>query len=362
MDEQKKIKVAPRKKSHYFETYISKLLLQIAPHKGITSNAKQQINSFICILLKTFASIIFDLIFIAKKKTISVKEVENSLKIILFGDLLNCCIKEGKNACDNYANDEFKGSRQNRAKIIFPPSIIEKFLRNFGYSKIMVSNYAPVYLASVLEYITFEILDMSVPFCTDGKRARLTVRDMELAVRNDIELNVLFNKLGISFLGGGVIPFIHSSLLIKKKMVKNDKKNNTQPTHKFRYGTLALKTIKKQQKLSDSLILAKSPFEKMVRHCLKTNLNESIESVDIVKVSKDVFLVLQYFIEQYIIDVLTNANYLTIHAGRVKLLPIDIQLYVSFKRQNIYHVCFNNPYKNVIDDDNMNLLSIENDE
>ena len=340
MDEQQKI---IKKKNHFFETYISKVLKQIAPKNGITSNAKQQLNSFLCILLKKIAFTVSELTSLAKKKTISNKEIENALKIILFGELLNCSIKEGRKASEMYiSHDDIKGSRQNRANIIFSPSIVEKFLRN---SKLMVSNLSPIYLASVLEFITYEILDISIGICKQHKRIRLTIRDLELAVRNDIELNVLFKKLNISFLGGGVVPFIHSSLLNKKKITyKKD-------THKYRYGTIALKNIKKQQKNSDSLVLAKSQFEKLVRHLLKNNLEDNI------KICKGVFIVLQYFIEQYIINTLYNANYLTIHAGRVKLLPVDIQLYNSFLTHNSYNLFIKNPY---INSENMTLLSIEN--
>ncbi len=79
------------------------------------------------------------------------------------------------------------------------------------------------------------------------------------------------------------------------------------------------------------------------------------------KICKGVFVVLQYFIEQYIINILYNANYLTIHAGRIKLLPVDIQLYNSFLTHNSFNLFNKNPY---INSENMTLLSIEdvNDE
>ena len=44
------------------------------------------------------------------------------------------------------------------------------FLRNFGFSKFMVTSTAPVYLAAVLEYITAEILDLSAKSASNNKR------------------------------------------------------------------------------------------------------------------------------------------------------------------------------------------------
>ena len=170
-------------------------------------------------------------------------------------------------------------------------------------------------------------------------------------VFNDLMIvNNLFVKLNISFLGGGVLPYIHSSLLNKtkikkKKTEKNDNKENN--TRRFRYGTLAIKNIKKQQKLNNCLILSKSPFEKLVRNIFKQNKNDST------KFSKDVFIVLQYFIEQYIVGLLRNSNFLAIHSGRVKLIPYDILLYNSFVNGG-----HGNPYTK----SSVNLFSLENED
>jgi hypothetical protein len=71
---------------------------------------------------------------------------------------------------------------------------------------------------------TLSILDLSSNLCKENKRNRITIRDLEISVRNDEELNYLFLKVNnLSFLGGGVIPYIHSSLL-NKAVIK--KKNN----------------------------------------------------------------------------------------------------------------------------------------
>jgi len=351
MEENKNVinnKVVKKKKSHMFETYISKVLKQISPSNGITNNAKQQLNSILCHIIKHISMLTVKLTMAGKKKTISLKEVENSLTLVLFGKLLENSLKEGKKSCDNISNNEknINSSRQNKAGIIFPPSLVEKFLRDFGSSNIMIGNLSPIFLASVLEYICFEILDLSVNYCKENKHIRITIRDLELSVRNDVELNNLFVKVNMSFLGGGVLPYIHSSLLnktktkIKKK--KNDEKENT---HRFRYGTLAIKNIKKQQKLSNCLILSKSPFEKLVRSIFKKN------KIEFQKFSKDVFIVLQYFIEQYIVELLRNSNFLAIHSNRVKLIPYDILLYNSF---------INGGRENPYTKSSLNLFSLEN--
>ena len=323
-----------KKKSHYFETFISKVLKQVSENAGITSNAKQQLNSFLCTLAKYISRISKELTIHGKKKTISEKEISNSIKIVLSGGLLDNSILEGEKSVNIFINSNDKGSRQNKAKIIFPPSITEKFLRNFGYSKIMITNTSSVYLSAVLEYITYEILDLSLNYCKENKRSRITIRDIEVSIRNDEEFNKIFRKINYIFLGGGAIPFIHPSLLAKKKKKLSSKKNKK---YKFRPGTIAIKDIKKFQKLSDTLLFPKSSFEKFTRQLFKENkLANNIGSP--IKISKEVFIVLQYYIEQFIIRILYNSNFLAIHSGRIKVISSDIA-FISYLLNE-----YKNPY------------------
>lgn len=331
-------KIKKKKHINFFEVYISKVLKQICENCGITFNAKQQLNSFICIFCKYISNISTELTIFGKRKTISEKEIKNALKIILTGELLKNSLSEGDKSVDNFKNTLEKGSRQNKANIIFPPSIVEKFLRNFGNTKVMVTSAAPIFFAAVLEYLCYEILDLSSIYCKDDKRARITVRDMEISIRNDYELNNLFIKLNISFLGGGVIPFIHSSML------KKSTKSRVGKNHKFKSGTVAIRDIKKEQK-SECLILSKSYFERIVRNIFKEYKTE-----ENFKIKKDVFIILQHFIEQYIVKLFYNSNFLTIHSGRVKLISSDIAM--------VSYLCDNskNPYNSENKDNS--LLSI----
>lgn len=338
----KKLKPIIKKKNHYFEIFISKVIKQVSEKCNITSNAKQQLNSFLCILAKKISSFAFELTIFSKKKTISHKEVSSSIKMILGDGVLKNSILEGEKAINKFKESQKNnGSRKTKAGIIFSPSICEKFLRNFGNFNIMVTVFAPVYLAAVLEYLTYEILDLASNYVQIDKRIRITIRDIEVSVRNDFELDKLFNTLNISFLGGGVLPYIHPSLTKKKKKKYNIIKNE-KTKYRYRPGTVALKNIKKYQKLSDTLIFSKCSFEKFVRSIFKEN--KEIENVDSeqLKISKEVFIIIQYFIEQFIVKILYNANFLAIHARRVKILPIDIA-FISYLINNS-----KNPYSSFI--------------
>ncbi len=64
------------------------------------------------------------------------------------------------------------------------------------------------------EYLSAEILELSGNCARDHKKSRINPRHIQLAVRNDEELNKLLSHVTIP--SGGVIPNIHSVLLPKK--------------------------------------------------------------------------------------------------------------------------------------------------
>ena len=71
-----------------------------------------------------------------------------------------------------------------------------------------------MYLAAVLEYLAAEILELAGNAARDNKKSRIIPRHVQLAVRNDEELNKLL--AGVTLASGGVLPNIHSVLLPKK--------------------------------------------------------------------------------------------------------------------------------------------------
>ncbi|ETO15142.1 histone H2A.1 [Reticulomyxa filosa] len=106
-------------------------------------------------------------------------------------------------------------TRSSRAGLQFPVGRLARYLREGHYAQ-RIGAAAPVYMAAVLEYVVAEVLELAGNAAKDNQKTRINPRHIQLAVRNDDELNVFFGKAIIA--QGGVLPNIHPSL------VPNDKK------------------------------------------------------------------------------------------------------------------------------------------
>ena len=100
-----------------------------------------------------------------------------------------------------------------KAGLQFPVGRIGRYLRQGKYGT-RIGGGAPVYLAAVLEYLCAEILELAGNAARDNKKTRIIPRHLQLAIRNDEELNKLLS--GVTIAQGGVLPNIQAVLLPKK--------------------------------------------------------------------------------------------------------------------------------------------------
>ena len=104
-------------------------------------------------------------------------------------------------------------SRSAKAGLTFPVGRLGRFLKQGRYSK-RIGSGAPVYMAAVLEYLTAELLELAGNAAREHKKNRITPRHIQLAIKNDQELNKYIGSATIA--SGGVAPNVHAALLKKK--------------------------------------------------------------------------------------------------------------------------------------------------
>ncbi|MBN3277440.1 H3 protein, partial [Polyodon spathula] len=211
-------------------------------------------------------------------------------------------------------------TRSSRAGLQFPVGRVHRLLRKGNYAQ-RVGAGAPVYLAAVLEYLTAEILELAGNAARDNKKTRIIPRHLQLAVRNDEELNKLMG--GVTIAQGGVLPNIQAVLLPKKTEKPAARKSapatgGVKKPHRYRPGTVALREIRRYQK-STELLIRKLPFQRLVREIaqdFKTDLRFQSSAV----------MALQEASEAYLVGLFEDTNLCAIHAKRVTIMPKDIQL------------------------------------
>eukprot|EP01054_Gregarina_sp_Poly1_P003022 Gregarina_sp_Poly_1__3021@NODE_1849_length_3212_cov_7_286169_g1200_i0_p3_GENE_NODE_1849_length_3212_cov_7_286169_g1200_i0NODE_1849_length_3212_cov_7_286169_g1200_i0_p3_ORF_typecomplete_len128_score23_16Histone/PF00125_24/4_2e24DUF1827/PF08860_10/0_02TFIID_20kDa/PF03847_13/0_15CBFD_NFYB_HMF/PF00808_23/0_23CBFD_NFYB_HMF/PF00808_23/1_3e04CDT1_C/PF16679_5/0_38_NODE_1849_length_3212_cov_7_286169_g1200_i077460 len=96
---------ANRKKKRRAETfalYIYKVLKQVHPKMGVSKKSMAIMNSFINDVLERLASEAIKLILYNKKRTLSSREIQTGVRLLLPGELAKHAASEGAKAVEKY--------------------------------------------------------------------------------------------------------------------------------------------------------------------------------------------------------------------------------------------------------------------
>lgn len=187
-----------------FEYYIRKILLQVEPESGISGASKKQLNDFIIEFAKQFASAAFDLMANRHSRTVTARDIQTTVRILLKGSLAKHAITEGTKAVTKFVSfDEGQQKKKKKhnttgakkAGLIIPPIRIQKILRaqlQDSYPDRRIAQNTSVYLAAVIEYLLAEILELSSHVAIDNEKKIITPEMIKKAINNDIELTRTF--------------------------------------------------------------------------------------------------------------------------------------------------------------------------
>ena len=91
-----------KKRNETFSLYIYKVLKQVHPEKGISKKAMNIMNSMVYDIFDQIALQAAQLIRYTRKRTLSFKEVQTCVKLLLPGELAEHAIAEGSRAVGKY--------------------------------------------------------------------------------------------------------------------------------------------------------------------------------------------------------------------------------------------------------------------
>jgi histone H2B len=101
-----KDKKRTKKRKETYGTYIYKVLKQVHPDTGISSKSMSIMNSFVIDIFERIASEAAKLIAHNSKSTISSREIQTAVRLLLPGELAKHAVSEGTKAVTKYTSSK----------------------------------------------------------------------------------------------------------------------------------------------------------------------------------------------------------------------------------------------------------------
>jgi histone H3/H4 len=153
---------------------------------------------------------------------ISSRDIQAACELIYSGELLPHALREGTKALTNYFNSENNNSTfassiteesvSSRCEFDFSPEVVALVASRMT-NGFPMSEYAAVYLAAILEYMTAELLELSGKVSQEKGTSLIGPHHIKLAIDNDEELIKTLKNFVIR--EGGVSPYFHPILLLE---------------------------------------------------------------------------------------------------------------------------------------------------
>src|SRR3990170_7026411 len=124
------------------------------------------------------------------------------------------------------------------------------------------------------------------------------------------------NTVDITSVYYALPKFMYSIKPPAKTCPKYTTKTKGQKKKKAKPGMVAYREIKFYQKQSNCLYIPRLPFERLVREVAQDYKYD-------LKFSKDAMLLLQYYVESYVVKVLEESQLVALHKDQIRVSPKD---------------------------------------
>ena len=189
---------AKQTESFSFSPYIYSMLKAKHPTIGISQTGMSILNSYNCDIRERLAIESSKLARRSFSKALTFREMQIAVSLVLPGELSRSARDEGTKAITtNFTEIGSSSSLQ------FSSTGISRFLKVGNYAPI-IGDCSCIYLAAVLEHITSEILKLACNAAQDDNNTRIMSRHLQLAIRNNRDLNQLY--CDVTIFQGGIIP------------------------------------------------------------------------------------------------------------------------------------------------------------
>ena len=95
-----------KKRTESFSMYIYKVLKQVHPDTGVSKKAMSIMNSFVNDIFGRVAGEAGKLVTYSKSKTLTSREIQTSIRLILPGELAKHAVSEGTKAVTKYTSNQ----------------------------------------------------------------------------------------------------------------------------------------------------------------------------------------------------------------------------------------------------------------
>jgi len=239
-------------------SYIRKVLTQVHPDTGITHKASELVNKLNEVILSRIINATNEVLLVSGKKTLTPHDVQTAIQMIFVGELAKHAVSELTKAVTKLqmASDT-SGPKALKSGLTFPPTRIENYARASSIVR-RFNNEAGVSLATSLEYLTAEILELAGDRAREEKKVRITIKHIRDTIEDDKELQKLFHN--VSIVGGPISSQARPMMVHKKDAPKSQRTPTVTGTTKPRPWRVMIREALKgsdgflsRQKINESI-------------------------------------------------------------------------------------------------------------